>query len=130
MTLKEFYANRIIDFLKVNAKYVFERLPKEVVRQHILAHLDYETIVVVWDGGEIASVCAFNINGEEAEIIDCVVAKKYRFKKMLQKMTMIALQRYPSVKSLVFERWVRNKDMKQHHINIDFLLKHSSLIGV
>jgi len=126
VTLKDFYADRIIDFLKKYAPYVFERANKKIIRQHILQHMEYGTIVVLWNQSEIVGVCAFNIVGEEAQIIDCVVHPQYRYRRILQRMTQESLLRHPYVKSLTFQRWAKHRNDKQHKILIDRLLRESS----
>lgn len=110
MTIKEYYAERIIDFLKKHASYVFDRAPKAIIRKHILAHIEYQTIVCIWNQGEIVGVCAFNVNGNKAEIVDCVVNPNYRNSGLLKKMTLIAMQRYPFLETLSFKRISVNDD--------------------
>lgn len=125
MTIREFYADRIIDFIKKYGTHVLEHIDKKTLKKYLLLHLEYQTIVVVWDKGEIAGVCAFNIDGEQAKIVECIVNPQYRNKGLLKKMTLIALERYPYLKELVFNK-IKNNDGRQHEIDLNKWIKFNN----
>lgn len=116
--LQQFYADRVIEFLAKYAPYVFERAKKPIIKQLILKHLEYNTIVILWNSGEIIGVCAFNIKDKAADIVDCVVHPNYRFKQTLKKMTEIGFAHYPYVEKLTYERWEKFGNMDKHVIDL------------
>lgn len=128
MTLKEFYADRGLDFLRNYAPDIIEKAQKvsgnykQLIKSILIKHMEFETIVIIWDSGEIVGMCRFNLNNNEAYILDCVVRPDYRFKNILRKMTMVAISRWPSIKNLVFERRLKQNN-GEHCINVGRFLK-------
>ena len=134
MTIKDFYADRIIDFIKKYAPYVIEfakkqsNTPVQFLKEIIKKHMEYNTIVVIWNKGEIVSVCAFNIDGTKADIVDCIVHPDYRCQGLLKKMTLIALERYPYLTEIKFERPLKDRGVNPKTISISRLLKIPTLV--
>ena len=134
MTIKDFYADRIVDFVKKHAPYVIgyakekSKNPIQLIKEIIKQHMDYKTIVCVWDKGEIVGVCTFNIDGTTVKVIECVVNPKYRYKNILKKLTAIGYEHWPHVKTLKFQRTQKN-DGSWHQIDILKFLKIRSNIS-
>jgi hypothetical protein len=128
MTIKDFYADRIFDFIKKHAPYVIDyakkqsKTPAIFIKDIIKKHMDYKTIVCVWDQGEIVGVGTFNIEDTTVKVIECVVNPKYRFKNILKKLTGIGFEHWPHVRTLEFQRSQKN-DGSWHRIDILKFLK-------
>lgn len=128
MTIKDFYADQIVSFVKKNAPYVIgyakkhSNNPSQFIKEIIKKHMDYKTIVCVWNKGEIVGVCTFNIDGTVVKVIECIVNPQYRYKNILKKLTAIGLDHYPYIKTLQFQRTQKN-DGSTHCVDIFKLLK-------
>lgn len=126
MTLNDYYANQILDFICKHAPYIIQKArklpgnPKQTIRNFIVKHMEYKTIVVLWDGGEIIGVANFDVNNELAHVKDCVVHPTYRNKHVLKQLAITALRHWPHLKIITFNR---QKSNKLHQINIAHLLK-------
>lgn len=105
----------IAQFLIDNGRYTQDAL--EELRQAIIQHMIYGTIVVMHDTVGIYGVTRFNIEGDTAYIMDCAVRKDKRFKGVLKEMTKEGLIRFPQIKRFRFERVAKNQPMK--YIKID-----------
>lgn len=133
MHLDDFYANSIFDFLKTYAPYVFKYVAKtrpssnvnNFIRHMIKKHMEYNTIVVMWDEGKIIGVTTFNVinNGDTAFISNCVVHPKYRKKHILNNMTLEGHLRYPSVKELHFRRYFKLNNKSIRRVDVQKIIK-------
>lgn len=131
MTLKELYANITLDFVSKYSPEIIEKArklsknPKQLIKSHILQHMDYGTIVLWWEQGELIGVCNFDVTDTVAHIKNCVVHPQYRHKNILQNLTKRALITWPFLTHLEFERSYRN-DLNSRKIAISRLLKSAS----
>jgi hypothetical protein len=123
--LQQFYADRVIDFIKHEDKTMYDHMRLTLkqspvqIKQLILKHMEYNTIVVLWDKAEIIAVCVFNIEGDVADINYVVIRKDQQFRNLLKRMTVEGKLRYPYVKKLSFERFFKYKSHKTHQLNLD-----------
>lgn len=88
--------DKIIDFIIRYTTYTDREKIREVIRKH----LEYNTCMVIYGGsGEIAAVARWNISsdGRIAEILDVVLAPKYRKKGILRRMLLRGWQLFPTV---------------------------------
>lgn len=128
MTIREFMADRVVDFVKKHAPYVIDyakkksKTPIPFIKSIILKHMEYNTIVCMWNKGEIVGVCTFNIDGTIVKVIECVVNPKYRYTNILRKLTAIGFEHYPYIRTLEFQRTQKN-DGSTHKIDILKFLK-------
>lgn len=130
MTLNDFYVSRIYDFVKKNAPYYFsylkergEKNPSILIKDLIRKHIETGTIVVLWNEGEVIALTTFRINAKTMFVTHCVVHPDYRFNKLLSRMSLVAIQRYPYLEEINFYRYFKDKEKKLHKINIARLLK-------
>lgn len=114
MSIKEFYANQVLNFIQKYSPIILEQAkklspnPKQLIRQYILKHMDYGTISIVWDKNEIIGVCNFDVKNTEAHILNCVVHPQYRNKDCLKKLTRRALDIFPFLEFVTFKRPLRS----------------------
>lgn len=126
MHLQDYYAQRIYDFVKAHGQYIFDAIknkglnPSVTLKSAIKKHMEYNTLIAVWDRGDIVGVCTFNISpdGKICFMTNCIVHPKYRFMNVLRKMTQIGYDRYPTVDKLHFHREFKEKKAKLHKINV------------
>lgn len=126
--LQQFYADRVIEFIKREDKTMWDHFritlkqsPAQI-KQLILKHMEYNTIVVLWDKSDIVAVCVFNISGDVADINYVLIRKDQQFRNLLKRMTIEGKLRYPYVKKLSFERFFKYKTHKTHQLNLDHWL--------
>ena len=130
MTLNDFYANAILEFICKYAPYLIQRAkklggnPRQTIKKFILKHIEYNTIVVLWDKGDVIGCCNFDVDGEVAHVRDCVVHPNYRNKNVLKQLTMRALTAWPFLKRITFSRDMKN-NKTQREIVINKFLKLS-----
>lgn len=128
MNLNDFYANQILDFIYKHAPYIIQKAkalggnPKQTIRAILLKHIEYQTIVALWDKDKIVGVANFNIKDHVADIQDCVVHPNYRFMGVLKQLTVKAMTRWPLLHTLTFSR-EKEGNKKTHKISIIRLLK-------
>lgn len=109
----------IAQFLQDNG---LQRLTSiDVLRDVIQKHLEYGTLITLYDEQGLYAVGRFNINDKVAIILDVAVRKDKRFKHELQTMIKEGLIRFPRVKYLKFERGLKNKPM--HLVKISKFIK-------
>jgi predicted enzyme involved in methoxymalonyl-ACP biosynthesis len=105
----------IAQFLIDNGRYKQEDI--ERLRDVIQQHLFLGNLITKYDQQGIYAVVRFDVVGNVAYIMDCVVRRDKRFQNILKELVAEGLMRFPQVKRLRFERSAKNKPMK--HINID-----------
>jgi len=93
----------------------------ETLRSVIQKHLEYGTLVTLYDEQGIYAVGRFNIDDKVAVILDVAVRKDKRYTHALQTMIKEGLIRFPKVKYLKFERGLKNKPM--HLVKISKFIK-------
>lgn len=127
MTLNDYYANQILDFICKHAPYIIQKAkalggnPKQTIRNFILKHMEYKTIVVLWDGNEIIGVANFDVMNESAHVKQCVIHPQYRNKHVLKQLTLTAIKHWPFLRNITFKRELR-EDKTLHEINLGRLL--------
>jgi hypothetical protein len=122
MNLKDYYVNRIIDFIRKESPTIYKLFTPLELRDRIRKHMEFNTIVVIWDKEDIAGASIFNINGEECEVHHAIVGSKYRYKDILKQMVRQGFLRYTYVKYIVFRREMKY-DSKFRTIPIDRFLQ-------
>ena len=85
--------------------------------------MDYNTIVCLWDGADIACACIFNIEEEVCVIHHAVVGNKYRNHNLLKRMVREGYLRYPYVKWIKFYREFKYGERPARLIPIEQFLK-------
>jgi hypothetical protein len=130
MTLKEFYADITFDFVSKYSPEIIKKArkltnnPKQLIKSHILKHMDYGTIVLYWDKNELIGVCNFDVKDDTAHILNCVVHPNYRNKDILKRITLKALYTWPFLRYISFERPL--KGTPRRTIEIARLLKSAA----
>jgi hypothetical protein len=115
MTLKEFYADIAFSFVAKYSPQIIEKArkvsnnPKQLIKSHILKHMDYGTIVLYWDKNELIGVCNFDVKDDTAHVLHCVVHPDYRNKDVLKRMTLKALLTWPFLRYISFSRSLKGK---------------------
>jgi predicted GNAT family acetyltransferase len=129
MNLDDYYAQRFVAFVKENAPYVMDTIKKhgegnanQTLRNIILKHLKFNTLVALWYNNEIVAMSTFNIEENTAFVIHTIVHPDYRGKKLLHALVQQAYLRYPYLKKLQFKRHKYMSD-KVHTIKIDKFLR-------
>lgn len=127
MTLKDFYCTTFLDFVVKYSPEIINKAkkiscnPKQLIRSHILKHMEYGTITPYYINGELVGLCNYDIKDTIAYIKNCVVHPKYRNKDILKRITQRALITWPFLQYIEFERPLKNKP--RHTITISQLLK-------
>lgn len=127
MDLKQFYAQIAFDFVKqyspeiINQARKVSSNPRQLIKSHILKHMEYGTISLWWDGGQLVGVCNYDIQYRVAYIKNCVIHPQYRGKNILQNLTIRALNTWPFLTHISFERPLKHKPRRT--IAISQLLK-------
>jgi hypothetical protein len=82
------------------------------LRSVIQKHLEYNTLVTLYDEQGLYAVTRFNISDKVCVVLDSAVRKDRRSKQVLIDMIKEGLLRFPQVKYLKFERVLKNKPFK------------------
>lgn len=122
MNYKSFVLAKIIQFVKAESPEISKLFSSHGLRCRLSKHMDYNTIVVLWDESEIAGVCIFNINGEVCDVHHAIVGRKYRYRDVLKQIVRQGYLRYPFVKKIEFRRELKYKDKKLVSIPIERFL--------
>jgi hypothetical protein len=93
----------------------------ETLRSVIQKHLEYNTIVTLYDDKGLYAVTVFNIIDKVCIVINSAVRKDRRNPQVLKDMIKEGLIRYPDTKYLKFERVLKNKPM--HLVKISKFIK-------
>ena len=110
MTLRNFYLNRICDFIKIESPEIWRCNTKIGWRNRIDQHMGFNTLCVMWDKNNIAGVGMFNVNGEVANIYCTVVGKHYRRTSTINQMVLEGFKHYPYLKTVEFCRITKYND--------------------
>lgn len=123
MKLKDYYLTRIIKFIKDESPEIYKLFKPTELRDRISKHMDFNTIVCLWNKEELAGACIFNIDEEECDVHHAIVAKKYRYGDVLKQMVAQGHVRYPFVKFLKFDRELKYPKRSSVLIPIEKFLK-------
>lgn len=123
MHLQDFYLNKIIEFIRRESPEIYKLFSPSSLRNRIKQHMDYNTIVCIWDKSDLVSVCVFNINKEICDVHHAIVGKKYRNKSLLRRMVYEGYLRYPFVKFIKFDRELKYTNRKEILIPIEKFLR-------
>lgn len=113
--------NKIADFI---LKYAPQYKNKEKIKEYIKLHFDYKTAFVMFDSlNEVIGVCRWNIEGDNAHILDMYLREDFRRKRIIQQMLYRGLQVFPYVKTISFERDIKYPARKISKIPVSRILK-------
>lgn len=93
----------------------------EKLREIIQQHLEYGTLVTLYDTKGLYAVARFNIDDKVAIILDTAIRADKRDGQALKTMIKEGLLRFPQCKYLKFERGLKNKPM--HLVKISKFIK-------
>jgi len=93
----------------------------DTLRETIQKHLEYNTLVTLYDDKGLYAVGRFNVVDKVAVVIDVAVREDRRGKQPLVDIIKEGVMRFPTVKYLKFERVLKNKPM--HLVKISKLIK-------
>jgi len=96
--------DRLIEFIKGHTPYTIK---DEELRNIIELHIKYKTCLIVYDdNNNICALARWNISkdGTCAHILDVMIRRDYRNKKLLMRMLAQGRKMYPNVKYIAFER--------------------------
>ena len=100
--------NEIVDFLITDGYFTEDQ--REELTEAIKKHTVYQTIMVVrHDDNSILAVIRWNVEGDTLHILDCLVKKQHRGRKLLKRMLLHKLKTMPELKFLKFERLDKKK---------------------
>lgn len=99
--------NKIVWFWR---KYGYTDYHVEDLKKTIQQHLDYNTCEVIEKNDIIIAMCRYNIDGNNAVVIDCLVHPEYRNKKLIKLMLIKGLRKFPYVTNIKYQRQVFNDD--------------------
>ena len=99
-------------------RYGYLDVSYEHILQYVKGHLEYGTIEVIRDrNNQIIAMGRYNINGDTAHILDCLVIKHLRFRKLIKLMVLRGLKKFPNVTHIEYERELY-KDPKKRRLNV------------
>jgi len=81
------------------------------LRDIILKHIEYGTIVTLYDENGLYAVARFNTDGKVAFVLDTAIRVDKRDGNTLKTLIKEGLLRFPKVKYLKFERALKNRKM-------------------
>jgi len=93
----------------------------DTLRGIIRQHLEYGTLITLYDDKGLYAVTRFNVDDKVCLVIDLAVRKDRRNPQVLKDMIREGLLRFPDIKYLKFERALKNKPFKL--VNIKKFLK-------
>jgi len=108
--------NKILDFLQKHFPHYIDR---NTLKEHILKHLEYKTILIVMNKDEVIAVCRWNVKGEVADILDLAIDEKFRKKGLIKELLHAGLKLFPYVKYLSYERQAKYPFRDKKLIPID-----------
>jgi hypothetical protein len=105
LNLDESSLNKIVDM----AMTLYPNRSREEIESVIDAHVDFQTLEVIYDGKFPVGVCRYNIspNGEIVDVLDVVVKPGYNGFKILKLLILCGWQKRPGVRYLRFERGLK-----------------------
>lgn len=94
--------DKLTDFLWENCKYLHEKNTREDLYKAVQLHVQYHTIVSLFDKDGLCGVCRFDVGDKEAQILDVAVRTDLRHKDVLVQLLRLGLKLYPNTKQLRF----------------------------
>jgi hypothetical protein len=83
-----------------------------MLREVIQKHLEYGTIITLYDEVGLYAVARFNIADKVAVILDVAVRKDKRYKNILVELIKEGMLHFPGCEYLKFERCIKGKPFK------------------
>jgi hypothetical protein len=112
---------KILDFVLEYHPF-FRGKEKEII-EVIEKHRKYDTFVMSEDKKGIRYVCRFNITGQTAHVLDCIVRKDLRNKGIMKDMLVKALFKFPHLRLVSWERELKYPRRKFRFYTIKQLLR-------
>ena len=86
-------------------------------------HKKYNTYIIDEDRKGIKYLCRFNIIGQTAHVLDCIIRKDCRNKNVMKNMLVQALVKFPYIKLVSWERQLKYPRRKYRFYTIKQLLR-------
>lgn len=83
-----------------------------VLRGIIQKHLEYNTLITLYDEVGLYAVARFNVSDKVAVVLDVAVRKDKRYKNVLVELIKNGMLHFPFIKYLKFERCLKGKPFK------------------
>lgn len=96
--------------------YAYKYEDAKYIRQILFEHAVYNTLMIVRDKDEkVIAVARWNIlpTLKDLLVLDLVIHPKYRRTEMNHRMILRALEMYPEVKYIIYERRDKNKKFRK-----------------
>jgi len=115
----------IAQFCIDNSKGIYTQSALYDLCKAISMHIEYNTILVMKDSGGIAVMCRWNISedGLTAVIIDFVIRKEYRERKIIKSILLYGLSMFPNVKVLAYDKYKDGKIVRKGLHSVDRFLR-------
>ena len=113
--------DKLVDFLCKHNKYE----DRELLKSFLVRHNEFGTLLYAIDNNNnIIAVCRWNMDGDRSLVLDFAVDEKFRNKGIGKDFILRALERFPMIKYLEFQRGVRG-DMRRRTLAIDKILNRN-----
>lgn len=110
---------KLTDFVLENSHY----MSREGIKEAIIKHNRVNTCSYLEKDGKIIAVARWNVFGVTAHILDVIIDKEYRGKKLFPALLAVSWGRFPYVKYISFERERKYPDREERVYKITEFLR-------
>jgi len=116
--------DEIVKFIIDHGKGLYDLLNLEAIKEFVIKHLEYKTIIIVRDEEGILAVCRWNMTTiDTAYVLDLIIRKGHTYKQLIKRILLKGIKMYPQAKYLTWERLKKYPDRKQRKYSISDMLR-------